>query len=260
MRSRRGRGGADLALFHDFAPPPTGGGHQFLRALVAEFERRGLTVELDTISRGTTVCLAQLVQLRLPPPPPIRARRRPLRPPRRRPDRDVSRFRRRHRRAHRRDQRRARGRDDRPVALQPRRAPRSRHRARGAASDLEHGRPVDLPPTRRARAARGQARPRHRVELVGQPQQGRGRPRVARPPSRPRALRADVRRSYGRGLRARPCARPDRDGAARGGAAAERRLSRAEPQRSVLQRAPRGTRKRAARGLSQERGPSRARR
>lgn len=57
MRSRRGRGGADLALFHDFAPPPTGGGHQFLRALVAEFERRGLTVELDTISRGTTVCL-----------------------------------------------------------------------------------------------------------------------------------------------------------------------------------------------------------
>ena len=57
MRSRRGRGGADLALFHDFAPPPTGGGHQFLRALVAELERRGLTVELDTISRGTTVCL-----------------------------------------------------------------------------------------------------------------------------------------------------------------------------------------------------------
>ena len=56
VRSRRG-GRADLALFHDFAPAPTGGGHQFLRALVAEFERRGLTVELDTISRETTVCL-----------------------------------------------------------------------------------------------------------------------------------------------------------------------------------------------------------
>jgi len=56
MRSRRG-GRADLALFHDFSPAPTGGGHQFLRALVAEFERRGLTVELDTISRETTVCL-----------------------------------------------------------------------------------------------------------------------------------------------------------------------------------------------------------
>jgi glycosyltransferase involved in cell wall biosynthesis len=56
-RSRRSRGGADLALFHEFAPPPTGGGHQFLRALLAEFERRGLTVELNTISSGTTACL-----------------------------------------------------------------------------------------------------------------------------------------------------------------------------------------------------------
>jgi glycosyltransferase involved in cell wall biosynthesis len=55
LRSRRGS--ADLALFHEFAPPPTGGGHQFLRALVAELERRGLTVELNTISGGTTTCL-----------------------------------------------------------------------------------------------------------------------------------------------------------------------------------------------------------
>jgi len=56
VRSRR-RGGADLALFHEFSPPPTGGGHQFLRALVAELERRGLEVELNRISRGTPVCL-----------------------------------------------------------------------------------------------------------------------------------------------------------------------------------------------------------
>jgi glycosyltransferase involved in cell wall biosynthesis len=56
VRSRRGRG-ADLALFHEFAPPPTGGGHQFLRALVGELERRGLTVEHNRISRGTSVCL-----------------------------------------------------------------------------------------------------------------------------------------------------------------------------------------------------------
>ena len=49
--------GRDLALFHEFAPPPTGGGHQFLRALVAELERRGLTVEHNRISRGTRVCL-----------------------------------------------------------------------------------------------------------------------------------------------------------------------------------------------------------
>jgi glycosyltransferase involved in cell wall biosynthesis len=55
VRSRRGR--ADLALFHEFAPPPTGGGHQFLRALVGELERRGLKVELNCISRGTGVCL-----------------------------------------------------------------------------------------------------------------------------------------------------------------------------------------------------------
>jgi glycosyltransferase involved in cell wall biosynthesis len=54
-RSRTGR--ADLALFHQFAPPPTGGGHQFLRALVGELERRGLTVELNRISPGTSVCL-----------------------------------------------------------------------------------------------------------------------------------------------------------------------------------------------------------
>jgi glycosyltransferase involved in cell wall biosynthesis len=56
VRHRR-RGGADVALFHEFAPPPTGGGHQFLRALMAELERRGLVVELNRISRGTPVCL-----------------------------------------------------------------------------------------------------------------------------------------------------------------------------------------------------------
>jgi glycosyltransferase involved in cell wall biosynthesis len=56
VRFRR-RGGADLALFHEFAPPPTGGGHQFLRSLVSELERRGVSVELDRISAGTTTCL-----------------------------------------------------------------------------------------------------------------------------------------------------------------------------------------------------------
>jgi len=55
-RSRR-REAADLALFHEFAPPPTGGGHQFLRALIAELERRWLTVEHDRISPGTPACL-----------------------------------------------------------------------------------------------------------------------------------------------------------------------------------------------------------
>jgi glycosyltransferase involved in cell wall biosynthesis len=55
---RRTRGGtADLALFHEFAPPPAGGGHQFLRALVRELESRGLAVELNRISGGTPACL-----------------------------------------------------------------------------------------------------------------------------------------------------------------------------------------------------------
>jgi glycosyltransferase involved in cell wall biosynthesis len=56
-QSRRGGGGADLALFHEFAPPPTGGGHQFLRALLGELERRGLSIEFNRISPATNVCL-----------------------------------------------------------------------------------------------------------------------------------------------------------------------------------------------------------
>ncbi len=56
LRYRR-RGGVDIALFHEFAPAPIGGGHQFLRALVSELEGRGLSVELNRISGGTRVCL-----------------------------------------------------------------------------------------------------------------------------------------------------------------------------------------------------------
>jgi glycosyltransferase involved in cell wall biosynthesis len=55
LRSRRGR--ADLAVFHEFAPPPGGGGHQFLRALVRELESRGVAVELNRVSAGTPACL-----------------------------------------------------------------------------------------------------------------------------------------------------------------------------------------------------------
>jgi glycosyltransferase involved in cell wall biosynthesis len=53
--SRRGR--ADLALFHEFEPPPSGGGHQFLRALTGELERRGIEIEGNRLSRGTPSCL-----------------------------------------------------------------------------------------------------------------------------------------------------------------------------------------------------------
>ena len=55
LASRRGR--ADLAVFHEFAPPPSGGGNQFLAGLVGELRRRGLDVEVNRISGGTPVCL-----------------------------------------------------------------------------------------------------------------------------------------------------------------------------------------------------------
>jgi glycosyltransferase involved in cell wall biosynthesis len=55
MTSRRGR--ADLALFHEFEPPPAGGGHQFLRALTRELRGRGLAVEENRVSARTPACL-----------------------------------------------------------------------------------------------------------------------------------------------------------------------------------------------------------
>lgn len=48
---------ADISIFHDFAPPPAGGGHQFLRALKREWERRGFRVEVNSISGSTRACL-----------------------------------------------------------------------------------------------------------------------------------------------------------------------------------------------------------
>jgi glycosyltransferase involved in cell wall biosynthesis len=55
IASRRRR--ADLAVFHEFAPPPSGGGNQFLTGLVGELRRRGLEVEVNRISGETPVCL-----------------------------------------------------------------------------------------------------------------------------------------------------------------------------------------------------------
>jgi glycosyltransferase involved in cell wall biosynthesis len=55
LRTRSGR--SDLAVFHAFAASPSGGGHQFLRALLRELEVRGLAIELDTVSAGTPACL-----------------------------------------------------------------------------------------------------------------------------------------------------------------------------------------------------------
>jgi glycosyltransferase involved in cell wall biosynthesis len=53
--SRSGR--ADIAVFHEFVPPPTGGGSQFLRALTGELRARGLEVEVNCISGATPGCL-----------------------------------------------------------------------------------------------------------------------------------------------------------------------------------------------------------
>lgn len=50
-------GRADLAVFHEYTPPPSGGGHQFMRALENEFKRRGVQIENNQLSRDTPVCL-----------------------------------------------------------------------------------------------------------------------------------------------------------------------------------------------------------
>src|SRR5947209_18689361 len=51
------RAANDLAVFHEFQPPPYGGGNQFLLALVRELEARGLAVEENRLSGGTPACL-----------------------------------------------------------------------------------------------------------------------------------------------------------------------------------------------------------
>ncbi|MEO1465258.1 MAG: glycosyltransferase family 4 protein [Cyanobacteria bacterium J06633_1] len=48
---------ADIAIFHEFEPPPTGGGHQFMRALSREFSARGFRLENNRISPVTRACL-----------------------------------------------------------------------------------------------------------------------------------------------------------------------------------------------------------
>lgn len=55
LRARRRE--YDISIFHEFAPPPAGGGHQFMRAMWNEFEKQGLRVEGNTISRTTRACL-----------------------------------------------------------------------------------------------------------------------------------------------------------------------------------------------------------
>ena len=48
---------ADLSIFHEFDPPPAGGGHQFLRAFIGQAKAQGLKIENNTISHTTRACL-----------------------------------------------------------------------------------------------------------------------------------------------------------------------------------------------------------
>jgi glycosyltransferase involved in cell wall biosynthesis len=57
LRATAGLGHADVAVFHDFVPPPWGGGSQFLSALVREMRDLGIVIEVNRISTSTKVCL-----------------------------------------------------------------------------------------------------------------------------------------------------------------------------------------------------------
>lgn len=48
---------ADLSIFHQFAPPPAGGGHQFLRAFMRQAVSKGLRLENNHLSHTTRACL-----------------------------------------------------------------------------------------------------------------------------------------------------------------------------------------------------------
>ena len=235
--TRSGR--ADVALFHAPAPPPSGGGHQFLRALSGELERRGLLVEENRISGGTDRCLFNsfnfdLARLRRFARDDVRMVHRvdgPIGVYRGFDDGTDARIAAMNAELARRDRA--------PVALQPRRAPAARHRARRARRDRERPRSGDLPPARRHESQLdGRPRAGRRGELVGQPPQG-GRRRCVPSASAvdPGPFRADVRRSPARRARRLAARRRPASERARRAPSSAGLLRRAEPRRPVLERA-----------------------
>ncbi len=48
---------ADLSIFHEFEPPPSGGGHQFLRAFMRHANVKGFRLENNRLSHTTRACL-----------------------------------------------------------------------------------------------------------------------------------------------------------------------------------------------------------
>ena len=154
LRTRRGA--ADLAVFHEFRPPPYGGGNQFLLALVRELEGRGLSRRGQPALRRDAGLSLQLVQLRLRAPAAFRPRRCAHGAPRRRSDRRLSRLRRRDRPADCGRQSRACVRDHPAVAVQPGQAPGARARPDRSGRDSQRRRPGDLSSTcRRANPRTG---------------------------------------------------------------------------------------------------------
>ena len=57
MTTKESNSNSSVSVFHDFHPSPYGGGNQFMTALTAEFERRGLRVEKNKVSDNTAACL-----------------------------------------------------------------------------------------------------------------------------------------------------------------------------------------------------------
>jgi glycosyltransferase involved in cell wall biosynthesis len=48
---------ADLSIFHEFAPPPAGGGNQALRAVLGALEQRGVRVAVNVLPSSARACL-----------------------------------------------------------------------------------------------------------------------------------------------------------------------------------------------------------
>ena len=261
VRHRR-RGRADLALFHEFAPPPYGGGNQFLRALVARARApRARRRAEPHLARHARLPL-QLVQLRLPAAAALRPAGLPDGAPRGRADRRLSRVRRRHRRA----DRRASTRELADATIVQSRFSLDAHRELG----IELREPVVIPnaadplifyPPDAARAARG-------AQGCGSSRRAGRTTRTRAPTSSAGSTGTSTRSRFELtfvGRSAEPFARIARVGPlaserARGRASPPRRLHRGEPQRSVLERAARGARLRPPGRLPRERRPPGARR
>jgi glycosyltransferase involved in cell wall biosynthesis len=57
LRVRSAWDRADISVFHEFVPPPYGGGNQFLLALWNELQARGWMLEKNSVSHVTRACL-----------------------------------------------------------------------------------------------------------------------------------------------------------------------------------------------------------